>query len=69
MNCPRCDEATVRVMTKAPIDNAWEVYVCDTCAYSWRSTETPHVNDVFKLKKEDIPRLQMIPPLPPLKSK
>ena len=39
MKCPRCDADTVRVMTKSPVGDVWEVYVCDTCSYSWRSTE------------------------------
>ena len=56
-------------MTKSPVGDAWEVYVCDTCSYSWRSTENPHVDDVFKLKKEEIAKLQVIPPIPPLKTK
>ncbi|KAB4587279.1 DUF1062 domain-containing protein, partial [Bacteroides thetaiotaomicron] len=55
------------VMTKSPVGDVWEVYVCDTCSYSWRSTEEIHVHDVFKLKPEDIPNLQQIPPVPPLK--
>ena len=67
MKCPRCDADTVRVMTKSPVGDVWEVYVCDTCSYSWRSTEEIHVHDVFKLKPEDIPNLQEIPPVPPLK--
>ncbi|MDR3349209.1 MAG: DUF1062 domain-containing protein [Acidaminococcales bacterium] len=69
MKCKRCDADTVRVMTKAPVGSAWEVYVCETCDYSWRSTEDVHVNDVFKLKPENIPGLQQIPPVPALKTK
>ena len=66
MKCPRCDSENVRIMVKAPVDNAWEVYVCNTCFYSWRSTEKPVIHDVFKIKPEDIPNLQVIPPVPPL---
>jgi hypothetical protein len=69
MKCPRCDSDAVRVMTKSPVGDVWEVYVCDTCCFSWRSTEDIHVHDVFKLKPEDICKLQHIPPIPPLKSK
>lgn len=67
MKCPRCGSETVRVMTKSPVGDVWEVYVCDTCYYSWRSTEEIHVHDVFKLNPEDIPNLQQIPAVPPLK--
>ena len=27
MKCPRCDADTVRVMTKSPVGDVWEVYV------------------------------------------
>ncbi len=67
MKCPRCDSETVRVMTKSPVGDVWKVYVCDTCCYSWRSTEDIHVHDVFKLNPADIPNLQQIPAVPPLK--
>lgn len=67
MKCLRCDEETVRVMTKSPVGNVWEVYVCDTCYYSWRSTEDVVVSPIFKLKKEEISKLQPIPAIPPLK--
>ena len=46
MKCPRCNADTVRVMTKSPVGDVWEVYVCDTCSYSWRSTEEIHVHDL-----------------------
>ena len=26
MKCPRCDADTVRVMTKSPVGDVWEVY-------------------------------------------
>lgn len=67
MKCPRCDEESVRVMTKSPVGNVWEVYVCDTCAYSWRSTEEINISPIFKLKKEEISKLAEIPAIPPLK--
>lgn len=66
MKCPRCGSEEVRVMVKSPVGDVWEVYVCDTCYYSWRSTEKIDVHDTFKLKPEDIPGLQHIPPIPPL---
>ena len=44
------------------------MYQCDVCMYSWRSTETPHVDDVFKLNDEKIAKLQVIPPVPPLEA-
>ena len=67
MKCPRCESEQVRVMVTAPVDNAWEVYMCDKCCYSWRSTEETHILDKFKLNDEKIKNMQTIPPIPPLR--
>lgn len=66
MTCPRCDSNKIRVMTKSPVAGAWEVYVCDVCYFSWRSTESIKVHDTFKLTPEKIAGLSQIPPVPPL---
>ena len=66
MQCPRCDEDTVEVMVKSPVGDVWEMYLCNTCFYSWRSTETVDINPIFKVKKENITKLGIIPPVPPL---
>lgn len=65
MTCPRCDSEKTRVMTKSPVGGAWEMYVCDVCSYSWRSTEDPKVLPKFKLTEEKINGLGTIPPVPP----
>ncbi len=64
--CPRCKGET-RIMVKSPVGDAWEVYVCNTCSYSWRSTETPNILPQFTLNDEKIANMQIIPPIPPLK--
>lgn len=69
MKCPRCESNKVHVMTKSPVGNVWEVYLCENCHYSWRSTEEIHVHDVFKLNDQIIAAMQMIPPIAPLKAK
>lgn len=66
MKCPRCDSEQVRVMVTAPVDNAWEVYVCEKCCFSWRSTEEIRVSEKFRLDDEKIKNMQMIPPIPTL---
>ena len=66
MKCPRCEHDQISTIAKSPIEGVWEVYQSDRCFYSWRSTETPHVDDVFKLDAEKIAKLQVIPPVPPL---
>lgn len=67
MKCPRCDKDETRVMVKSPVGDVWEVYVCDSCFFSWRSTETIKVLPQFKLNDQKIAAMQMIPPIPPLK--
>ena len=67
MICPRCDSDRIKKLVDAPVDNAWEVYICEKCCYSWRSTENPVVLDKFKLDDEKIARMGVIPPIPPLK--
>lgn len=67
MKCPRCESDSIRIMTEAPVGNAWEVYVCEKCCYSWRSTESPVVMEKFRLNDEKIANMGVIPPIPPLK--
>lgn len=73
MICPRCDSNTVELMATAPKDNAWEVYICNTCNFSWRSTESEEITDPakydkrFKIDPARIPFLDIIPPIPELK--
>lgn len=74
MICPRCEKENVEVMVKSPVGDVWEMYICKTCWYSWRSTETPDKTDPkkynpkFKINAEKIPQMLMIPPIPPLKN-
>lgn len=71
--CPRCDSTTVELLTAAPLDNAWLVYLCSTCCYSWRSTEPEEVTDPdrydprFKIDPTAIGGLAQMPPIPPLR--
>jgi hypothetical protein len=67
MKCPRCDSEKARIMTKSPVGDAWEIYVCDHCCYSWRSTENIQISEIFKLNDEKIANMGIIPPIPPLK--
>lgn len=72
MKCPRCDSELVSVMVKSPVGDAWEVYLCDTCKFSWRSTEPENITDPeqydkrFKLNPEEFDKLDQIPPIPTL---
>jgi len=70
MICPRCDSDTVDLLTKSLVGDSWEVYVCSTCYYSWRSTEDAAVTDSekydprFKIDVKSIPQMMKIPPVP-----
>jgi protein-arginine kinase activator protein McsA len=73
MICPRCETDKVSLMVKSPVGNAWEMYICETCTYSWRSTESAdktdpeHYSKKFKINPSEIPNLLVIPAVPPLK--
>lgn len=73
MNCPRCDSESISVMAKSPVGNEWEVYLCDTCKFSWRSTEGENITDPgkydkrFKLDPSNFDKLDQIPPVPALR--
>jgi rubredoxin len=68
--CPRCEQSTVRVMTTSPVPGAWTMHVCDTCFYSYRSTEGPTATDPasfpqdWKVDPADIPGMLAMPPVP-----
>lgn len=68
MICPRCDSDTVEKMVDAPKDKIREVYICQTCFFSWRSTEDKFVNNPssydrrFKINPQGIDKLLPIPP-------
>ena len=73
--CPRCRSTTTSVRSTSPAAGVWTVYGCDTCFYTWRSTE-PAENtspdkypEVFRLNPEDFKKLPEIPTIPPLRQK
>jgi len=72
MICPRCDSNAAELLVKAPIDNAWEVYVCGVCNFTWRSTEGEDITNPakydrrFKIDPDSIPKLSVLPPVPKL---
>ena len=72
--CPRCRSNTTVVRAVSPKAGVWTVYGCDTCFYTWRSTE-PEENTnpdkypaVFRLIPENLPKLEVAPSIPPLRS-
>jgi hypothetical protein len=69
--CPRCAAENVRILTTSPVPGRWEMYVCDTCVYSWRSTEPAYATDPaaypaeFKIDIAEIATMAAIPTVPP----
>ena len=66
MKCPRCDYEDIKTIATSPVGDVWEIYCCQKCWYSWRSTEDIDILDKFKLDDEKIRDMQIIPPFPPL---
>jgi hypothetical protein len=72
MICPRCESEDVGKVVDSPVGDVWEVYMCNRCFYSWRSTEDASVTDPakydkrFKLTEAQIAKMMEIPPIPPL---
>jgi len=74
MICVRCLRNSAQKIADAPDGSgAWEVYYCEICNYSWRSSEEaqttmPDKRDPeFQLDKVDLDALQILNPIPPLK--
>ena len=71
--CPRCRSHTTQERAKSPIAGVWTVFGCDTCFYTWRSTEPAENTDpekypeVFRLNPADLAKLPGVPNIPPLR--
>ncbi len=69
MICPRCDSNAADLLVKAPVENAWEVYICGTCNFTWRSTECEDITNPakydrrFKIDPISIRNMPVIPPV------
>ena len=75
MLCIRCEHDTASQVAEAPDgSNAWVVYYCKRCNFSWRNTEEPTTIDpakrdpYFQLRSVDLETLMVPVPIPPLKS-
>lgn len=72
MQCPRCDDHTIEVLAVSPVENVWEVFQCQRCLYTWRSTEPErrtsreHYPEEFKMTQADIDHAPVVPSIPPL---
>ncbi|MDT5292974.1 MAG: vanillate/4-hydroxybenzoate decarboxylase subunit [Mycobacterium sp.] len=43
--CPRCEYGTATVIAVSPVNGVWEIYQCQVCLFSWRSTEPKRRTD------------------------
>jgi hypothetical protein len=73
--CPRCRSNSTALRAVSPVAGVWTVFGCDLCFYTWRNTE-PETNtnpemypEVFRLKQDDLPKLQIAPAIPALRKK
>jgi vanillate/4-hydroxybenzoate decarboxylase subunit D len=76
MICVRCLRETAGKVAEAPDGSgAWEVYYCERCNYSWRSTEEEQITVLekrdpeFQLDQVDLETLSSPNPIPPLEKK
>jgi vanillate/4-hydroxybenzoate decarboxylase subunit D len=74
MMCLRCLKDTASKVADAPDGSkAWEMFYCERCNYSWRSSEEPEITVLekrdpeFQLGSLDLDSLQMLNPIPPLR--
>ena len=69
MICPRCDSKNANLLIQSPGDSEWEMYICNECNFSWRSTEPEHIRNPkmydpkFKLTKKKISTMMVNPPI------
>jgi vanillate/4-hydroxybenzoate decarboxylase subunit D len=72
--CPRCRSTSTEVRSRSPVAGVWTVFGCSTCLYTWRSTEPEANRDpdkypaVFRIDPAILPKLEVAPSIPPLKS-
>ncbi|MBL1100539.1 non-oxidative hydroxyarylic acid decarboxylases subunit D [Streptomyces coffeae] len=70
--CPRCGHDRLDQIYTSPVAGVWEIYHCQQCLYSWRTTEPARRTqrdaypDSFKMTVDDI-RNAIELPVPPLR--
>ena len=74
MQCPRCRSATSDLMAHSKPEGLWSVYLCNTCLYTWRTSEPASATDAnhydprFRIKPEEVPGFRPFPIVPPRKA-
>ncbi|MBW1214486.1 non-oxidative hydroxyarylic acid decarboxylases subunit D [Pantoea allii] len=72
MICPRCEDHSIETMATSPVEDAWIVFQCQHCLYTWRNTEPArrtqreHYPEAFRMTQEDIDNAPAVPAVPTL---
>lgn len=75
LDCPRCSTPHASLVARSPVDGVWEMHLCTTCFYSWRSTEPDYATkaeslpELFRIDPAKIPLGKTMPTVPPLRGK
>ena len=73
--CPRCRSDSTAVRAHSPIAGVWTIFGCDTCFYTWRSTEPAANTDpdqypqVFRLNPAELTKFPEVPAIAPLRQR
>ncbi|KMM63005.1 phenolic acid decarboxylase [Bacillus glycinifermentans] len=68
--CPRCDSKKAETVSKSPVAGAWEVYQCQHCFFTWRSSEPETItnpekyNPSFKIDPAKVETAVQVPAVP-----
>lgn len=72
--CPRCDSNATTIVARSPVAQAWRMFLCPVCYYSWRSTEPDYATTrqamapLFLIDPTKIQLGKVMPEVPPLRS-
>lgn len=70
IECPRCGGSALDQLAHSPVPGIWEVWGCQRCRYSWRSTEPlanrsrAHYPERFRLTPAQLDAAREVPPVP-----
>ena len=73
--CPRCRSNAIAVRAQSPAAGVWTIFGCDTCFYTWRSTEPAANTDpdqypqVFRLNPAELTKFPEVPAIAPLRQR
>jgi vanillate/4-hydroxybenzoate decarboxylase subunit D len=68
--CPRCRSLRTELMACSPVAGVWEMYLCNTCFFGWRTSEPEAVIDPdrydrrFRLTAEELAAFGEVPEVP-----